>query len=83
MYNFSAQDIEDIQNFTGEAYDESIVSCIYDNLGECGRGEARMFGNIPTYMDPYVDYAAFAENLVGGGDRYLQLDDGRIVVLNL
>lgn len=85
-YGFYDDDIEDIlNNYSLEYKDRSIVGCVFKDAYECGYEEAFNLGivnddnNITT---KYFDFEKFGQDLADEDERYLELSDGRIVLLN-
>lgn len=85
-YNLSEKDIEHIfNNYCLDYRDRSIVSCVFEDAADCGYEEAVSMGyinNKDSISSRYFDYEKFGEDLVEESDRYLELDNGRIVCLN-
>jgi len=85
-YNLSEEDVENIFNEYYLAYrDRSIVSSVYSDSAELGYEEAWELGYINDkdwISCEYFDTDRFGEDLVNKSERYLELDDGRVVSLN-
>lgn len=84
-YSLSDEDIEYIFNEYRLNYrDRGIVDYVYDNSAELGYEEAYNLGYIKDgdyISERYFDYEKFGEDLLED-ERYLELDNGRVVSLN-
>lgn len=85
-YRLSNEDVEKIFNEYALMYrDRSIVGSIYEDYNDLGYEEAWELGYIKEndlISTRYFDTEKFGEDLVNEDNRYLELDDGRIVSLN-
>ncbi len=85
-YRLSDEDVEKIFNEYALMYrDRSIVGSIYEDYNDLGYEEAWELGYIKEndlISTRYFDTEKFGEDLVNEDNRYLELDDGRIVSLN-
>lgn len=81
-YNLTDDDLKYIlDNYTLDYEDRAIIGAVYDDTYEAGYEFVESCYNVPDYLDGYVDYKKFGEDLCENGD-YLELDDGRVVYLN-
>lgn len=82
MYDLTDEDIDYIfNNYTLEYRDRSIIAFIWEDIDECANDEAISLGYVNGYNDRYFDYETFKEDLLDD-TRFLELSDGRIVMLN-
>lgn len=85
-YNLDEEEVEKIFNeYYLEYRDRGIISCVFANAYDCGYEEAWGYGYIEngnTVQERYFDFEKFGQDLADEDERYLELDDGRIVVLN-
>ena len=85
-YGLDDNDIEDIfDEYYLDYKDRGCVSCVFNDTEECGYEEAWSLGYISpndSISSRYFDYAKFGEDLVSDDERYLKLNDGRVVCLN-
>lgn len=85
-YNLDEEEIEKIFNeYYLEYRDRGIISCVFADAYDCGYEEAWSYGFIDNNNEvqkKYFDFEKFGQDLADEGERYLELDDGRIVVLN-
>ena len=90
-YSLSEDDIENILGQYREGYkDSSIISCIYKDAEEFGYEEANSCGFISSYgnqanpLEKYIDFEKFGEDVIDEhSDQYIQLEDGRVVCMNV
>ena len=85
-YDISIEDVEDIfEEYYLEYRDRAIVGNIFNNTYVLGEEEMWQLGYIDnsnnSFVDKYIDYEAFGEDLLKQ-EQYYQLEDGRIVYLN-
>ena len=84
-YNLSSEDIEVIFDNYGLDYrDRGIISWIADSAYNLGYEEAFSFGYIKngdSILEKYFDYKQFGQDLLDE-ERYIELNDGRVVCLN-
>lgn len=84
-YNLSLEDIELIFDNYGLDYrDRGIISWIADSAYNLGYEEAFSFGYIKngdSILEKYFDYKQFGQDLLDK-ERYIELNDGRVVCLN-
>lgn len=84
-YSLDESDVEKIFSEYGLDYrDRGIVSCVFDDTYDLGREEAYSCGYISndnSVVERYFNFEKFGEDLLED-ENYLQLDDGRVVVLN-
>lgn len=85
-YSLDEDDVDYIFDNYGLDYrDRGVVGCVFKDSEDCGYEEAYSLGYIgrdDSIMERYFDYARFGEDLVNEDERYLELSDGRVVVLN-
>ena len=89
-YSLDESDIELIFDEYGLDYrDRSVVGCVYKDTYDLGEDEAWSIGIIDSHMkdlgfpyDRYLDYEKFGEDLVNDDERYIELEDGRVVCVN-
>lgn len=85
-YNLSEYDMKKIfEKYYLEYRDRGIISCIFANAYDCGYEEAWSCGYIEngnTVQERYFDFERLGQDLADQDEKYLELDDGRIVVLN-
>lgn len=86
-YEYSLSD-EDIEKIFDEYYldyrDRGIVGCVFNDSSDLGYEEAWQLGYIKNGDDiaeRYFDYEKFGEDLLED-EKYLELNDGRVVSLN-
>lgn len=82
-------DEEEIEKIFNEYYldyrDRGIIGCVFSDAYDCGYEEAWGCGYIDDKNEVqkrYFDFERFGQDLADEDERYLELDDGRIVVLN-
>lgn len=81
-YDLTDEDINYIfDNYGLEYRDRAVVSCIWRDIYECAYDEAESMGYVNRNNDRYFNYETFGEDLLNSKD-YLELEDGRIVMLN-
>lgn len=84
MWNLSEDDIEEIlDNYHLEYKDRSIIGYVYDDAEELAENEIKSCYDIPNWLDNYIDYSQFGEDLLQNDDMYKELDDGRVVYYNV
>lgn len=86
-YGLFKRDIDTIlDKYPYDYRDRSIVSCVFDDAYDCGYEEAESLDIIPRIKgfnySRYFDFDKFGEDLCDD-EGYVELDDGRIVRLNL
>ena len=90
-YSLSEDDIETILGQYSEDYrDYLIISCIFKDAEEFGYEEATSCGFISSYgnqtnpIEKYIDFEKFGEDVIDEhSDQYIQLEDGRVVCMNV
>jgi hypothetical protein len=81
-YNLTDEDINYIlDNYTLGYEDRAIIGAIYHDTYEAGCEYITSCYTIPDYLDGYIDYEKFGEDLCEN-ENYLKLDDGRVVSLS-
>lgn len=83
-YGFDEEDIEQIFDEYGLDYrDRGVVGCVFDDTYDLGYEEAYSCGYIDrdSIAERYFDFEKFGEDLLEG-ETYMQLSDGRCVILN-
>jgi hypothetical protein len=83
-YNLDESDVEQIFNEYGLEYrDRGIVGYVFDDIDDLAYEEASSLGFVDdnnSAASRYFDYKKFGEDLLEE-ERYLELEDGRIVSL--
>lgn len=84
-YSLDEDDIEDIiDNYYSDYRDRSIISCVFQDVYECGYEEAFNMGYLDTeprikhILERYFDFEQFGEDLLED-ERYHKLNDGRVI----
>lgn len=78
-YDFTEDEVDAIfDNYPLEYQDCSIIQCVYDDAYYLGEDMAENSGDIPNWMEPYIDYEKLGKDIAYEGDYYT-LDDDRIV----
>ena len=85
-YNLNEDDIEEIfDSYYLDYRDRAVVGCIFDDAYDLGYEEAWSCGYISNNENDiasrYFDFEKFGEDLLQD-DPYIQLSDGRCVILN-
>lgn len=81
-YNLNDEGIESIfDEYYLNYRDRGIISYVFDNSEEMAKEEAEALGYIQDGNDRYFNYETFADDLLES-ERYFELEDGRVVVLN-
>jgi len=81
-YSLSEDDIKEIFNKYGMEYrDRSIISYVFNSIGECAEEEAESLGYVTKNNERWFNYEKFGEDLLEE-ERYLELSDGRVAVSN-
>lgn len=84
-YDFDEDDVERIfaESYCGY-YDRGLVSCVYEDAYDLGYETADSCGYVDadSVAGRYFDFEKFGEDLTYD-EGYVELDDGRIVSLNL
>ena len=81
-YNLTDDDIKYIlDNYNLDYEDRAIIGTVYDDTYEAGYEFVESCYTIPDYLEGYVDYEKFGEDLCEN-ENYLELKDGRVVSLN-
>lgn len=84
-FNLDEDDVQRIFDEYGLDYkDRGVVSCVFNDTYDLGYEEAWSCGyirNNDSIMERYFDFERFGEDLLED-ERYMQLNDGRIAVLN-
>lgn len=82
-YSLDDEDIELIfDTYYLEYRDRGIVSHVFNDIEECAEEEAEQMGYVSEeHIKRYFDYEKFGADLLQE-EQYLELKDGRIVVLN-
>lgn len=83
-YGLDDEDIEYIfDNYYLEYRDRAVICCVWNNIYDCAYDEVESFGYVDhsDYADRYFDYDKFGSDLLYE-DRYVELKDGRVVLLS-
>lgn len=84
MWNLLEDDIEEILNdYSLDYKDRSIIGYVYDDVEELAENEIEQYCNIPDFLENYIDYSKFGEDLLQDCEMYKELDDGRVVYYNI
>jgi len=83
-WNLGDEDIEEIfNNYPYEYRDRAIITCVYAGAYELGESEIDDCFNVEEFIKKYIDFEKFGEDLISNNDdRYIELQDGRIVELS-
>lgn len=83
-WNLSEDDIEEIlDNYSLDYKDRSIIGYVYDDVEDLAENEIEQCYDIPNFLENYIDYSKFGEDLLEDGERYKELEDGRVVYYNI
>ena len=83
-WNLSEDDIEEILNdYSLDYKDRSIIGYVYDDVEELAENEIEQCCDIPDFLENYIDYSKFGEDLLQDYDIYKELEDGRVVYYNI
>lgn len=81
-YDLTDEDINYIfDNYGLEYRDRAVVSYIWRDIYECAYDEAEGMGYVNRDNDRYFNYETFGEDLLNN-KSYLELEDGRVVMLS-
>ena len=81
-HGLDEDDIEQIFDHYYQSYrDRGIISHIFNSIEDASYEEAKSLGYVTKENERWFDYDKFGEDLLEE-ERYLELSDGRIVVLN-
>jgi uncharacterized protein YneR len=81
-YGLSEDDIEELfDNYGGEYKDRGIISYVFNSIEECAEEEAESLGYVTKENERWFDYEKFGEDLLEE-ERYVELSNGKIAVLN-
>lgn len=84
IWNLSEDDIEEILNdYSLDYKDRSIIGYVYDDLEELAENEIEQCCDIPNFLENYIDYSKFGEDLLQDEEMYKELEDGRVVYYNI
>lgn len=82
-YNLSDEEIDTVFNEYYLPYrDRGIIGYVWRNYEEVGREYMDACYNVPDFLENYVDYESFGEDLVNEAERYIELESGWIVEVN-
>ena len=82
-YNLSDEEIDTVFDEYYLPYrDRGIISYVWRNYEDIGIEYAEACGNIPEFLENYIDYESFGEDLVNEAERYIELESGWIVEVN-
>lgn len=81
-YDLTDEDINYIfDNYNLEYRDREVVCGVWRDIDECAYDEAESMGYVNRNNDRYFNYEAFEEDLLNS-ENYLELEDGRVVMLS-
>lgn len=84
MWNLSEDEIEEILNdYSLDYKDRSIIGYVYDDLEELAENEIEQWFDVPDFLENYIDYSKFGEDLLEDGEIYKELENGRVVYYNI
>lgn len=84
MWNLSKDDIEEILNgYSSDYKDRSIIGYVYDDVEELAENEIEQYCDIPDFLENYIDYSKFGEDLLQDEEMYKELEDGRVVYYSI
>lgn len=84
IWNLSEDGIEEILNdYSSDYRDRSIIGYVYDDVEELAENEIEQYCDIPNFLENYIDYSKFGEDLLQDEEMYKELDDGRVVYYNI
>lgn len=76
QFNLDEYEVDDIIT---EDYQDRKISYIYDSLEELGKCYLRDSYGIPEFLEDYINYESYAEDMIEGDDYYLYLESsGRV-----
>lgn len=82
-YGLSQEEIDDIFNeYYLDYRDRAIIGYVWRDYEELAQEYLEGCYTIPDFLEGYIDYKSFGEDMVRNGERYYELDDGRIVEMN-
>ena len=83
-FSIDEEDVCEIFARHGSGFmDRGVVSCVFRDLLDCAYEEAHALGYANDQNDRWFHYERFGNDLLNDGERYVELSDGRIAVLNL
>lgn len=84
MWNLSEDDAEEILNdYSLDYKDRSIIGYVYDDVEDLAENTIEQYGDIPDFLENYIDYSKFGEDLLQDEEMYKELEDGRVVYYNI
>ena len=77
-------DLQDLLNIIDDYYmnEYAEICAIFENEADLGYEEISNFMNIPDYLENYIDYEKFGEDLLND-EPYCYLSDGKIAYISL
>lgn len=82
QFNLTNEDIDVIfDNYYLEYRDRAIVDYVWESIEDCSHDEAENIGMVNRENDRYFNYELFGNDLLEN-EMYLELNDGRIVMLS-
>lgn len=82
-YNLSDEEIDTVFNeYTLSYQDRGIIGYVWKNYEELGQEYIESCYTVPEYLEGYIDYESFGEDLVNKNEGYIELESGWIVELN-
>lgn len=82
-YDLSQEEIDNIFNeYYLDYCDRAVISYVHRNYEELAQEYLENCYSIPNFLENYINYESFGEDMVNENERYYELDDGRIVELN-
>jgi hypothetical protein len=83
-YNLSDEDIKEIlDDYTLDYEDRAIINGICDNTYDLGKEYIESCYSIPDFLDNYIDYEEFGDDLCEESEFYHKLDGGRVIIYNV
>lgn len=84
IWNLSEDDIEEILNdYSLDYKDRSIIGYVYDDVEDLAENEIEQCFDVPDFLENYIDYSKFGEDLLQDEEMYKELEDGRVVYYNI
>ena len=63
---------------TNGFFDRNLIGNIYDDFEDVGMSEVSSYGNVPEWLDDYIDYESVGRDYVNANYCW-ELADGRIL----
>lgn len=82
-YNLSDEEIDTVFDEYFLPYrDRGIIGYVWRNYEDLGMEYVEACGNIPEFLEKYIDYESFGKDLVYETNNYIELESGWIVEVN-